>query len=151
MEGCNLDSLGLSKLQKWILLYHTCCIGQSFFKSCPRGHLKVAYTQYWGEDHLNMCTSISTFGIGVVPNKKQTLYFSPMVFATRQHSFESNPLSSFSRTILSKIFSLFWAFAFSLWGFFIGIFLPKLSIVVRMWSKILKDYLVDSSFLSLIS
>jgi hypothetical protein len=34
---------------------------------------------------------------------------------------------------LSKIFSLFWAFAFSLWGFFIGIFLPKLSIVVKMW------------------
>ncbi len=32
-----------------------------------------------------------------------------------------------------RFFSLFWAFVFSLSGFLIGIFLPKLSIVVRMW------------------
>jgi hypothetical protein len=36
-----------------------------------------------GGNHLNACTSIPTFGIGVVPNGKQTSYSSLMVFATR--------------------------------------------------------------------
>jgi hypothetical protein len=52
---------------------------------------------------------------------------------------------------MSKIFSLFWPFVFSLRSFFIGLFPLELSIVVRMRLKFLRDFLVDSSFSSLIS
>jgi len=102
------------------------------------------YTMFRG-NHLNLCMSTYTFGTGVCPNRKQISYSSPMDFATKWHSFASNPFSSFSSTIFFRIFSFFCAFDFSLRGFFIGHFPLELSILINVRLEFLRDFWIDSS------